>query len=231
MLAGHSYKDLMDLSTKLLCFIQVILVLLMTTLIDHSGFSIVYSKSYFSQHNFSYEYLMDSALVYNSINYNSPINNAVYNTIEMVQNDHNALYADRAKTFDPRDTTVITMERHGTANGSFPTYSLTVYGNGSVIYKGIKNVATSGIKAYHIHKDRARELIKTFDDLYYFSFKEKYSDSGKASNLPVVTTSINKNGQLKTVVDDHNSYAPLRLRQLEDKIDELTNSKQWLKAQ
>ena len=56
-------------------------------------------------------------------------------------------------------------------------------------------------------------------------------NSSIGSNLNMVTTSINMNGRTKTIVDDHSSYAPPRLRELEDKIDQVTNSKQWIELQ
>jgi hypothetical protein len=226
ILAARSYNTLMHLSIKLLRFNQLILVLVMTILIAHHSLSVVYGMQHVSQQKWSYIYSIYSASVHTAINYNPGINNARYNIIEMVQKDH-----DPRQVSDPTNSAVITLQRHGTRNGFFPDYSLTVYGNGSVIYNGIKNVATSGVKTYQIPKDQSRELINAFINIYYFALKEKYSDSRKASNLPVVTTSININGQTKTVVDDHNSYAPPPLRQLEDKIDQLTNSMQWLKIQ
>jgi Domain of unknown function (DUF6438) len=79
----------------------------------------------------------------------------------------------------PKDGAVITMQRNGHGNAPFPIYSLTIYGNGSVIYNGIKNVVTSGVKTYQIPKDRAGELINEFINIYYFSSKEKYGDSKK----------------------------------------------------
>jgi hypothetical protein len=148
----------------------------------------------------------------------------------MLQNDHDTISADAQKP-DSRDSAVMTMERRETANGLLPNYSLTIYGNGSVVYKGIKNVGTSGIQTYQIPKDKARELVNEFNKIYYTGLNDNYSDSSNASNHLVVTTSIDMNGYTKIVVDDHSSYAPQRLRALEDKIDQLTNSKQWTKFQ
>jgi hypothetical protein len=186
---------------------------------------------YISKQNFNYKNPIDSALVYNVIKYNLGINNAVYNITEMVQKYDTTRYENTTQAYHPKDGAVITMQRNGHGNAPFPIYSLTIHDNGSVIYNGIKNVATSGVKTYQIPKDKAGELINEFINIYYFSLEEKYGDSKKASNLPVVITSININGQTKTVVDDHSSYAPPHLRQLEDKIDQLANSKQWLKHQ
>lgn len=161
----------------------------MAILLAHHTFSIVYGMPNVSYQSLNYKhtaYSSYSASVHTVINYNPGINNAGYNIIEMI--DHNPTHVDRTQISDPRDTAIITMQRHGTGNGLFPDYSLTVYGNGSVIYKGIKNVASSGVKTYQIPKDQSRQLVNEFLNIYYFSLKEKYSDSGKASNLPIVTT-------------------------------------------
>jgi hypothetical protein len=50
-----------------------------------------------------------------------------------------------------------------------------------------------------------------------------------ASSSDAVTTSITMNENSKTVIDDHGAYAPSTLRDLEGKIEEVTNSKQWVK--
>ena len=135
----------------------------------------------------------------------------------------------KEQSSDPRDSAVITMQRHGTQDGMSPVYSLTVHGNGSVIYKGIRNVDTTGTQAYQIPKDKARELVNEFINIYYFALQDRYTDSLNASSSDMVTTSITMNENSKTVIDDYGSYAPPTLRALEDKIDEITNSKQWVK--
>jgi hypothetical protein len=156
------------------------------------------------------------------------IYNAVYMTTEMVKH-HNATSTDNIESPDYRDSAVVSMKRHGTANGLFPVYSLTIHGNGSVIYNGFKNVETSGVQTYQIPKDKAREIVNGFINIYYFALKDKYYDPSSASTLPLVTTSIIIGGKTKTVIDDHSSYAPVTLRALEDKIDQLSNSEKWVK--
>ncbi len=158
------------------------------------------------------------------------IYNIVYSIAHMEQIDHYSTSADTEQTPDPRDSAVITLQRHGTANEVLPVYSLTIYGNGNVIYNGINNVNTSGIQTYQIPRDRASELVNEFINIYYFALKDKYIDSSNASSTLMVTTSINLNGKTKTVLDDHSAYAPSTLRALENKIDQFTNSKQWIES-
>lgn len=192
----------------------------------------VYGLQLVPKQNFLYGYPFDSSFIVKVDKSNSGLNNIVYNTTDMVRKDHDTLYRYKTQASDPRDSAVITLKREGKGNALLPIYSLTVYGNGSVIYKGTKNVATSGMVNYHIPKASVRELSNEFIKIYYFALKDKYSDpTAKVANNAIVTTSINMNGEIKTILDDHNSYGPVTLRQLEDKIDQLTNSKQWIYGQ
>jgi hypothetical protein len=160
----------------------------------------------------------------------SPYDYTIYNIINRiieVERGTNSIAAETEESSDPRDSAVITMQRNSTTNGTSPVYSLTIFGNGSVVYQGSKNVNTTGIHTYQIPKERARELVNEFINIYYFALKDKYGDSSNATSFDTVITSININGRTKTILDDKSSYAPEPLRALEDKIDNVTNSRQW----
>ena len=125
-----------------------------------------------------------------------------------------------------KDDTVITLERHPTQSHT-PVYSLTIYSNGTVIYNGIKNVKISGKQTSTIPKSSINELVNEFINIYYFALKDKY-DQPNVFDRPIVTTSISMNGKTKTVFHHHGSTAaPNGLSLLENKIDTITNSKQW----
>lgn len=220
----------MHLFLRMLCLNeQIIIVLLLTTLVIHYNVSGVSGMQYDSHQNFGYDNSVDSDLTYESDPFDPGINSVISSITEMEQ-DNDTISSETGQASDPRDSAVMTMQRHETPGGKTPVYSLTIHGNGSVIYNGIKNVDTSGIQSYQIPKDKARELANEFINIYYFALKDNYSNSSNASNLSMVTTSISMNGRTKTVVDDKSSYAPQPLRALEDKIDQVTNSKRWLEA-
>ena len=221
----------MHLFTRVLCFAkQITIVLLMTILICQYNVSgISGTKNDFPQ-DFD-EKSMHSPLMFKAAKVNSGIYDIADSILEMERENDSTSSAQQEQTSDPRDSAVITMQRHGTPDGLSPVYSLTVHGNGSVTYQGIRNVDTTGIETYQIPKDKARELINEFINIYYFALKDKYSDSSNASSLGMVTTSINLNGKTKSVLDDRASYAPPPLRALEDKIDQVTNSKKWVDPQ
>ena len=213
-----------DLGNELMLWL-----LLIFTLVAQFAVSIVFGIQYTSSQNFLYKYSTDASLLSDPRRSDSGIYNVIYNITSMGQEDHGTSLADATQKSDPRDTAIITMQRNGTANG-LPVYSLTLYAaSGKVVYKGIKNVDKIGVQTYQIPKSSVRELVDYIISIYFVGYKDKYNDnSSKSSNLPIVTTSINYNGTIKTILDDHNSYAPLALRSLEDKIDQFTNSSQWI---
>jgi hypothetical protein len=147
----------------------------------------------------------------------------------IAMNQQNGVTSENSKSHsDPRDQAVMTLQRQETANSTSPIYTLTIHGNGSITYEGIKNVDTIGTRNYRIPIEEARKLVAEFHNIYYEVLNEKYVDRTLNSSLPTVTTSFTIFGNSKTVVDEHGSDAPPMLRELEDKIDEVANSKQWI---
>ena len=121
---------------------------------------------------------------------------------------------------------VITMER-GPPESAGPVYSLTVYGNGTVEYNGIKNVKVVGRQTSQSSNSSVKELVNDFTNIYYFALKDKDQES-TSSNPRIIKTSITMDGKTKTVAhSDGSASAPKGLSELEDKIDKITNSKQW----
>lgn len=205
------------------------MVLLTAALVVGSNISVVFGMQYPSQAKIMSMDLAVTSRVFESSPYDYTIYNITNRIIE-VERGTNSIAAETEESSDPRDSAVITMQRNSTANSISPVYSLTIFGNGSVVYQGIKNVNTTGIHTYQIPKDGARELVNEFINIYYFALKDRYGDSSSASSVDTVTTSININGRTKTILDDKSSYAPEPLRALEDKIDIVTNSSQWTGA-
>ena len=222
----------MQLFIKLFLYCQIIITVIILTILvtqfnppDISGTAQVSKQDHNSAH------LVKSVLTLKCTIYDSDEYGVIYSIAEMERETDYTHSAQEEQSSDPRDSTVITMQRHGTPDGISPVYSLTVHGNGSVIYNGIRNVDISGIETYQIPKDKGRELVNEFINIYYFALKDKYIDSTNASSLDRVTTSININGRIKTVLDDKSSYAPASLRALEDKIDQATDSKRLIRLQ
>ena len=120
---------------------------------------------------------------------------------------------------------LITIER-GACYGTCPIYSAQISGDGTVVYNGIENVKVKGKKRFKIPKAKVQELVKAFENINYFSLKDKYEtdENGmRIADLPPVTTSISFKGKTKKVI--HNYGAPKELRELENKIDEAADLK------
>jgi len=123
---------------------------------------------------------------------------------------------------------VITIER-GACFGSCPIYSAQIYSDGTVIYKGVDFVKIKGKRRHRISKDRVNQLIKAFEQINYFSLKDKYDvdENGQSvTDMPTITTSISLNGKYKKVIDYY--FPPKELVALEDLIDKLAGLKQYI---
>ena len=115
----------------------------------------------------------------------------------------------------------ITLERTG-CYGTCPVYSVTVHGDGTVIYEGKHFVRIEGVRTYTIPEESVAELVGMFYEINYFSLNDRYDAS--VTDLPTVITSITVGNETKTVSNYANS-GPERLYYLESKIDEITDSK------
>ena len=122
---------------------------------------------------------------------------------------------------------VITLER-GPCFGACPVYRLTVYGDGRVIYEGIRFVSVEGTRTATISEDKVRQLVGKFYAIDYFSLNDEYTHVN-ATDMPSATTSITIGGKIKTIIHYHGDFsAPDELTALEDKIDEIVSTDQWV---
>jgi hypothetical protein len=120
---------------------------------------------------------------------------------------------------------IVTMKRSG-CYGTCPIYSLTIFGNGTVVYEGHRYVAIARIQTSTISKQEVRELVDHFYNIGYFSMENEYT--GNVGDIPTATTSIRVGERFKLVADTHG--APDRLKQLEDRIDNIADSDRWVKC-
>jgi hypothetical protein len=127
-----------------------------------------------------------------------------------------------------QEDVVIKLER-GACFGSCPVYTLTIFGNGTVVYEGEDFVQTKGSRETTISTDAINQLVSDFDKANYFSLNDSYTGFG-VSDMPFVTTSIRIGGRTKAIkhyLGDRS--APQQLTELENRIDEVANSEQWIK--
>ena len=122
---------------------------------------------------------------------------------------------------------VLSLER-GPCFGACPVYRLTVYGDGRVIYEGIRFVSVEGTRTATVSEDKVRQIIGEFYAIDYFSLHDEYTHVN-ATDMPSATTSITIGGKTKTVIHYHGDFsAPDELTALEDKIDEIVSTRQWV---
>jgi len=127
----------------------------------------------------------------------------------------------------------ITLERTE-CFGVCPVYKLTITADGAVVFEGRRFVKQEGatIKSA-ISRDGLKQLMAEFDRVKFFSLEDDYSETRLScpTDQPSAFTSIRINGKSKTI----NHYlgcvepkAPRGLTELENKIDEIVNTAQWL---
>jgi hypothetical protein len=124
----------------------------------------------------------------------------------------------------PTDVTM-TLERTA-CYGTCPVYKLTITGDGTVVYEGRDFVEVKGEQTSQISPAQVQELVNAFEQADFFSLRD-YTEQ-KVTDNPSAITSITINGQTKTVNHYYgDDSAPQALFDLESKIDEVVNSKQW----
>ena len=134
---------------------------------------------------------------------------------------------------------IITLERSPDVFGGWPVYQLALYADGTVIFEGEKNVKVGTFKG-KISQESLRQLISEFEKIDYFSLRDQYHDAKDGCSIvgtdqPVVLTSLEINGKRKTISHYYGCMSgfgmsdvyPRKLYDLEKKIDEVVNIKQW----
>jgi hypothetical protein len=142
-------------------------------------------------------------------------------------------YSDRAVIPQdiPKDLK-ITLERTE-CFGFCPAYKLTIIADGSVVFEGRRFVKQEGVTISSVSPERLKQLMAEFDRVNFFSLEDDYSEIRLScpTDQPSAITSIRIKGKSKTV----NHYlgclepkVPKGLTELENKIDEIVNTAQWL---
>ncbi len=139
----------------------------------------------------------------------------------------------KTKDFELRGV-VVTMDRDS-CFGRCPVYSLLIHGNGTVVYRGFKNVRVKGKRTNQIPKKEVARLVNDFYAIDFFSLKDGYTVIQNAdgsttfqTGLSGTTTTITIGSKTKSV---YNLYgAPKALDELEREIDEISGSAKYVRA-
>jgi hypothetical protein len=129
------------------------------------------------------------------------------------------------------DSVIISLTRNGV--GVKPSYSLTIYGYGTLNYYGVENVKVKGKVEEKIERDKIILLLSEFKNSGFFSIPDVYfvdKDAFRSFTTLSISLPISEN-EMKTksltYYDDEN--VPYELRKIEMKIDELADSDKWVK--
>lgn len=165
------------------------------------------------------------------------------------------LSSNQAQTLSKSSSPIITLERRTDAFGVAPAYTLSIYADGTVVYKAMPHETAPIYRAKRNVKKRRRatskvsqadiqQLISEFERINYFSLKDDYGMSGgfgpaptedcpeKRTDHPSAYTSLAINGKTKKVAHYHGckgNDAAEKLTRLENRIDEIVNTRQWVK--
>ena len=127
------------------------------------------------------------------------------------------------------DKVNITMSRSA-CFGACPVYYIEIHEDGKVIYRGYKNVDVIGEQSSTIPVEKVNELVNQFNHIGYFNLEDRY-DELAITDQATVQTSIEIDGIFKSVHDYLGAIEVPelpKLRQLENMIDEVTNSSRWV---
>lgn len=133
---------------------------------------------------------------------------------------------------------ILKLERkHGQCFGKCPVYSLEIYGDGTVIFDGEKNVKALGRRSSSIPRSQVHEIVSKFDDSGFLDFSEHYIRGENCSEIVLsdgtfAEVSFRHDDRLKTVLHyDGCQGTPFfdTLFSLEKSIDDVANSEQWVK--
>ena len=134
----------------------------------------------------------------------------------------------------PPDTEITLLRTN--CYGGCPVYSLTIYADGRVVYRGGENAKKRGKIDSHISQEKLKELIAAFNAVNYFSLDVTYDHGSKdcpswGTDAPYAITSLTLNKKKQVVrhyLGCSGSPTVGKLAWLESKIDEAVNVKQWI---
>jgi len=111
--------------------------------------------------------------------------------------------------------------------GYCPDYTMTVYGNGTVLFEGHQFVKMRGNYNYTIPKADVSKLVDTFYETGFFSMANYHHG---CNDCPLNTVTIYVDGRTKTVVYGTLDDGSGNLRTLDRSINELSGSDAYVRC-
>jgi hypothetical protein len=122
-----------------------------------------------------------------------------------------------------------------------PIYELTIQPDGKVLFEGIQDTKTKGNAEGVLDKEKLAQVTSEIEKADFFALKNSYTNVSDncpkyGTDAPTVTLFIKLNGKEKTIT--HNlgctetgenwKVFPQQLYNLENKIDEIAETKHWI---
>lgn len=134
-----------------------------------------------------------------------------------------------APAYEPTEGPVeISLERTA-CFGFCPVYTVTINGEGEVVYQGRAFVNVVGERRATISREAVQQLLARFDEIHFEQLRDEYINHG-ITDLPSKIVTLTRNGRTKRVVDYAGTSVgmPEAVRALQDEIDRVANTAQWV---
>lgn len=110
--------------------------------------------------------------------------------------------------------------------GKCPVYTMTINGDGSVVFEGKENIDKIGKYSLQLTAGEMDSLISAFEESRFFELNDRYYED--YTDLPTTFITFTHKSRTKKIVDYYG--APKRLKILESKIEEIVKKDGWKKA-
>jgi hypothetical protein len=129
------------------------------------------------------------------------------------------------------DTVIIRLTKSGV--GTDPDYSLSIYGNGKVLYEGAERVKVKGVVESRIDSDKVLSLLSEFKEKGFFSLNDSYGeeDTNIRPHTKISISFQKKDGETiakRVIYYKGDINAPKELIELGDKIEEIVGTDRWV---
>jgi hypothetical protein len=126
-----------------------------------------------------------------------------------------------------QDTTTVIVFERGVCYGKCPAYKVEIKANGEATYNGKTFAPYQGLHKAQFSQEEIKKILDKALAVKFFDMNDNY-DAG-ATDLPRVTTSVTYNKHTHTVTA--RGKIPEGLKELNNMIDEMIQSKEWKKAE
>ena len=138
--------------------------------------------------------------------------------------------AQQQPDFNNLKQVTVLLER-GDPMGGGPSYRLEISGDGTVRYTGLMNVFVRGKRTGRISEGAFEKLLDEFRSAHFAELHDDYPSPATDQPWCVVTVASGSYAKrISEIGGQMNRVAPENLIRLEDKIDELANSKKWVRG-